>query len=489
MSEIQIEKKNKDDLDYSRWIHVSFGARDMFTQWHTAAFGMYTIFFYESIIGLPSEYAIAAFLIFAIWNAVNDPLMGYFVEKYIMPWEKKWGFRRFPWIIIGAVTFIFSYLIIFLVPFDWFGTEALVEANKWKIFAWYVFSLLLYDTTYTIFDINACSLFPEKFSKPYERRLVQGWVTLLGILGLVLAFVITGSIVNQYNPGSYRIGAFWTFGGAFFFLMLFIPGLYEPKKLREKYKHRQGVKGQADEPFLKVAKSILTNRTMVTKIMFFFGYQAAVALINASALYNITYILDDPENDSFIFIMGGMLVGALISTPLWVRISQRVNDNKKMSIFAGLLMFATIVPMIFINTIGPWIICMVFFGMSLGGQWFMDPPTMGDVLDDVAVKTGKREQSLYYGFQIFIIRFGEALKAFVIATAHLATGFKEGNPTLDEMKNNVDNIDLVLFGIRIHGAIVPALLVIVFTLLFWKYYDLTPEKVEENRIKLEELGI
>ena len=152
--------------------------------------------------------------------------------------------------------FIFSYLIIFLVPYDWFGTEALVATNKWKIFVWYVVSLLLYDTTYTIFDINASSLFPEKFEKPYERRVVQGWVTLLGILGLVLAFVITGFIVNQNNPESYRIGAFWTFGGEFFFLILFIPGLYEPKKLREKYKHREGVKGQANEPFLKFAKDI-----------------------------------------------------------------------------------------------------------------------------------------------------------------------------------------------------------------------------------------
>ncbi len=452
-------------------------------------FGLYTIFYYESIIGLPSEFAIAAFLIFAIWNAVNDPLMGYLMEKFTMPWERKWGFRRFPWIIIGSVTFIFSYLIIFLVPFEWFGTETLVAANKWKIFAWYVISLLLYDTTFTIFDINSASLFPEKFPKPHERRVVQGWVTLLGILGLVLAFVITGLIVNQNIPESYRTGALLTFGGGFFFLILFLPGMYESPKLREKYKRREGVKGQADEPFFKVAKDILTNRTVSIKILFFFGYQAAVALMNASAIYIVTYILDDPENESFIFIMGGMMVGALLSTPLWVKISQRVNNNKKMSIFAGFFMFVTFLPMIFINGVVAWVICIFLFGISLGGQWFMDPPTMGDVLDSVAVKTGKREQSLYYGFQTFIIRFGEAFKAFVIAIAHLATGFKEGNATLTEMKNSVDNIDLVLFGIRVHAAIVPAILVLICTLLFWKYYDLTPEKVEENRIKLKELGI
>ncbi|TFH30633.1 MAG: MFS transporter [Promethearchaeota archaeon] len=489
MSDIQIETDTDLEFDYSRWIHVSFGARDMFSQWHTAAFGAYTIFFYESIIGLRSEFAIAAFLIFALWNAINDPLMGYIMEKFTMPWERKWGFRRFPWIMIGSILFIFSYLIIFLVPSGWFGTPALVILNQWKIFAWYLVTLLIYDTTFTIFDINSNSLFPEKFPKPYERRVVTGWVTFLGILGLVLAFVLTGMVVDQNFPESYRTGAFLTFGGAFFFLLLFIPGMYEPAKLRKKYKQRDKTKGQANEPFLKVAKFILTDRTMSMKIIFYFGYQAAVALMNASAVYIVTFILDDPENTSFIFIMGGMLVGALISTPIWVIVSQRVNDNKKMCIIAGLLMFLTFLPMIFINGLVAWIICIFLFGISLGGQWFINPPTMGDVLDSVAIKTGKREQSLYYGFQTFVIRFGEALKAFVIAVAHIATGFVAGNATLEEMTNAVDNIDLVLFGIRIHTAIVPAILVLVSTLLFWKYYDLTPAKIKENRLKLKELGI
>ncbi len=124
--------------------------------------------------------------------------------------------------------------------------------------------------------------------------------------------------------------------------------------------------------------------------------------------------------------MGSMLVGALVSTPLWVAVSQKVNDNKKMSVVAGLLMVASFVPMIFAVTRWQWMATLALFGVSLGGQWFMDPPTMGDVLDDAAVRTGKREQSIYYGYQTFITRFGEALKAGVIALAHILTGFVEG---------------------------------------------------------------
>ncbi len=469
----------------SRLIHASFGSREMFSQWFTSAFGLYTFFFYESVIGLPSELALAAFLIFSVWNAINDPLAGYLMEKIKMPWQRRRQLHRFPWILIGGIPWIVSYLLIFLVPLRWAPPE-----DTWRIFAWYVGSLLVFDTFFTIYEINATSLFPVKFRKPEERRAVQGWGTLLGILGLVLAFVITGMVVNQNHPESYRQGALISFGGGFILFALLLPGVYENKRLRAEYARNQARSGDAAQPFFAVARKVLSCRVVRVKYLFFFGYQAAVALVNASALYVITYILDDPENKSLIFIMGAMLVGAIVSTPLWVAVSQKVNDNKKMSIFAGLLMVASFVPMVFAVTQWQWMATIGLFGVSLGGQWFMDPPTMGDVLDDAAVRTGKREQSIYYGFQTFITRFGEAFKALVIAVAHITTGFVEGSPTLAGQKAaNPEGWRLMIFGIRVHTAIVPALLVLAMTLIFWRRYDLSPQKAAENRRKLEELGI
>lgn len=469
----------------SRFIHASFGSREMFSQWFTSAFGLYTFFFYESVIGLPSELALAAFLIFAIWNAINDPLTGYLMEKLNMPWQKKYNFRRFPWILIGGIPWIISYLLIFMVPLKW-G----VEGSTAKIFIWYVCSLLLFDTFFTIYDINTLSLFPVKFRDPDERRSVQGWGTILGILGLVLAFVITGMIVNQNDPESYRRSALVSFGGGFILFALILPGVYENKKLRAEYQRTQHLAGDAQQPFFTVARKVLSNRIVRVKYVLFFGYQSAVALVNASALYVITYILNDPENNSLIFVMGAMLVGALASTPLWVSISQRVNDNKKMSVFAGFLMALSFVPMIFATTLWQWIAALALFGVSLGGQWFMDPPTMGDVLDDVAVRTGKREQAVYYGFQTFITRFGEAFKALVIALAHVATGFVEGAPTLSaQQAANPEGWKMIILGIRFHTAFVPAILVLVTTIYFLRNFNLTPEKTAENRKKLKEMGI
>jgi Na+/melibiose symporter-like transporter len=88
------------------------------------------------------------------------------------------------------------------------------------------------------------------------------------------------------------------------------------------------------------------------------------------------------------------------------------------------------------------------------------------------------------------VRFGEALKAGVIALAHIATGFVGRAPTLAaQQAANPEGWRLAVFGIRIHTAIVPALLVLAATIIFWRRFDLTPEKTAANRKKLEAMGI
>ena len=78
------------------------------------------------------------------------------------------------------------------------------------------------------------------------------------------------------------------------------------------------------------------------------------------------------------------------------------------------------------------------------------------------------------------------MQAGVFALVHSLTGFVEGTTNRAELLAQSPTPEAALFGIRIHTALVPALLVLVCTLLFWKYYDLTPEKVAENKRKLME---
>ncbi|MCP4760763.1 MAG: MFS transporter, partial [archaeon] len=188
-------------------------------------------------------------------------------------------------------------------------------------------------------------------------------------------------------------------------------------------------------------------------------------------------------------LMAAMLVGALITVPIWLSISNKQKNNKKMGLIAGFVMFVSFLPMFFMTEIIGMSLCLILFGAGLGGQWFMNPPMMGDVLDDIALRTGNRKQSIYYGYQAFFIRLGGIFQGVIFAIVHILTNFVEGAESLEELQLLSSTPELAVLGIRIHATLIPALVVLITTLLFWKFYDLTPEKVETNREKLKELGI
>ncbi len=476
--------RKEESSTYSKWIMASYGDRELFSQWITAAFGFTVFFYYEAVIGLDVTLAATAFIIYQIWNAINDPLTGYLMEHFIFPWEKKTGFRRTPFIIVGGVLWLFSYLAIFLGPS---GLDP--ETHKWAIFALYTVSLCLYDFCGTLFDVNVVSLFPEKFRGLNERRTVQAFGTILGIIGLVMAATIPPMFITTGVASTYQNSAWVTVVIGLVLLVFMLPGTFESKKVRELYRQRrESLRDAKPAGFFATARIALSNKRFISKIILFFGYQVSVVMLQMSAFYITTYLLD-AEASTITYLMGSMLVGALVFVPLWMIVSKKLNNNRMISMVAGFLMVLSFIPMIFVNNLTGWIISLIFFGIALGGQWFMDPPTMGDVLDDVAVKTGRRDPGIYLGYQSFIFKLGQTSIAAIIAIVHSNTGFVAGAPSLAQMMELSPTPELALFGIRIHSAIVPAIVVLIATIIFWRLYDLTPDKVAKNKAILEERGI
>ena len=458
------------EIIHSKKNMVSYGFADFINQFLAMAFGVYSYFYYETEIGLDSLLCGLAFILYAVWNAVNDPLIGYITDRPF-GFTKKWG-RRFPWIIIGGIPWIISYVLIFTPP------DVDPQSGAWILFAWLLFTICLFDTFGSICLVNYYSLFPDKFRSVEERRTLTGLAIPVGVLGVLLGAVVPPLFITFGNLQSYILQAGAVFLVCLIALFLAIPGCREDQVIVDRYLANYDEEMET-ESFFKEFKSSLTQKAFVAYILLYFCYQVMIKSMTASISYAVRFMLK-MEAIAIASIMGAFLIGVIIGLPLWVKLAHKTNDNRKVMLISGILMTVSVAPLIFIEDYILIIITMFVWGLSQGGFWAMLNPVFADVIDESIVKTGKREEGLYNGFQTFFARLAFAAQAVSFAVIHSLTGFEEGATTQSET---------AIWGIHMHLALVPMIFMILGLLIFKKMYDLTPDKVNENQLKIKQLKL
>jgi Na+/melibiose symporter-like transporter len=206
-------------------------------------------------------------------------------------------------------------------------------------------------------------------------------------------------------------------------------------------------------------------------------YQALVQTMLASFSYFARFNLKG-EAEMVAIISGMLLIGGLISVPVWLLYTNKTKDHRRTFIISAFLMacFASI--MTFTYGLLGIIIIVFLFGTALGGFWVMLSPVYSDVIDESVSISGKRRESTYGGIRNFFINLARVIQAMTLAIVHELTGFVEGSE---------EQTPLALIGIRLHLGLIPGIFVAIGLVIFWKYYDITPERANLIKKKLQEL--
>ena len=97
--------------------HLGFGTRLAYGFGAVAqgaksnGFNYLLLFFYSQVVGLPAEWVSFAILIALIFDAVSDPLIGYFSDNF----RSSWG-RRHPFMYASAVPVSLAYYFLWAPP-------------------------------------------------------------------------------------------------------------------------------------------------------------------------------------------------------------------------------------------------------------------------------------------------------------------------------------------------------------------------------------
>jgi len=247
------------EIQHSKKVMASYSSGFFINEFIQGVLIFLLFFFYEVEIGLASWMTGLGLVIYALWDAFNDPLLGYLSDRPFR-FTKKWG-RRFPWMIVGFIPMLISFVLIFSPP------NGNVQEQPWVIFGWLVFTFCLFDTCETIFTMNYFSLYPDKFRTNKERRKVSQMSIYIGIIGVVFANLVPPMIIIFGNLGTYALMAWICVVINFFILFLMIPGIRDDKETVDTY--LATYEKQEKEPFFKTLKTAFKHKSLVVFLIFY----------------------------------------------------------------------------------------------------------------------------------------------------------------------------------------------------------------------------
>ena len=129
-----------------------------------------------------AQYAVitVAMIIALIWDGINDPIMGFIIEKFRF---KNLGKFK-PWILLGAIGNAIAVVCMFVIR----PTFPDGSANGWAFVGVMIAFYFLWDLFFTINDIGYWSMLPSLTNDEHERATLTSRMTVAASIG---GFVMT----------------------------------------------------------------------------------------------------------------------------------------------------------------------------------------------------------------------------------------------------------------------------------------------------------
>ena len=145
----------------------------------------------------------------------------------------------------------------------------------------------------------------------------------------------------------------------------------------------------------------------------------------------------------------------------------------------GLAYCAALIPLTFFQGLNDLLIMAFILGFASGGlNTFTSTIIWPNVVDDFVVQTRKSQKGVLFGIWALLLRLVETIDEIIFAIVHTLTEF-ESDPYSAS----------AIFGTRLLQGIIPAAVLLVGILVFWKFFPLSQDVILKNKAELERLGL
>ena len=417
-------------------------------------------FFYQIKLGADAGLLMIGWLIFAIWNTINDPIASYIVDNT----RTKIG-RRVPYIRYGSIFYGLAFI------FCWFPISPL--DNQMGLFINFLAALFLLDTMYTIVGVCFFSLPNEIAVTAKQRASIGVYSGIIGLINIVLGLVIPVVLLTgQEGTHPLFVPVIITIGlGSS--LLLFITSFGIKENLFAQL--------QEHESFIEGLKLTLKNKPFWLLMIPAFLLGIIYPIILTGLLYYIDYII---SGQSPIYMLLALIIGIILGMIINLKKIAKWQPKKTMMMNA----YSSTAGLVLLFIIGYnsmlAAISFLFIGIGYAGMSIANFALMGDAIDNDELITGKRREAIYGGVNAIVTKPAISIANALFLAIIVGFGFKA--PVI------VDGVDvkqaqdvIALTGILIAFCIVPAIL-LVLSALTLRWYPLDgPEWLKKKKYIME----
>jgi glycoside/pentoside/hexuronide:cation symporter, GPH family len=391
-------------------------------------------FYIVDVKNLPVQWYAAFWVVFTIYNAANNPLIGFLSDHT----RTRWG-RRIPYILFGGLPYVIAFSLLFMAPFDG-------RTNPTGLLLFFGAVIILWEALYTGIATGYYGLLPEMFPGYAERTDVAAKMNIFQTFGLIVGVALP-PILAQYLGWTWMAVLLSVIAGISIYAGL--PAMFERKEYQQ----------QVYIPFLPALKATVVNRSFLTaalaQAMRFFG----TGCLQMGMLFYVKYSLKADEGMATVIFGTSFLIAAMMLYP-WRQIVANRLGARATLMLANVVMILGVIPLGLGTSIAHAMAAGVVIGIGLSGLVLIGDVIIAEVVDEDEIKTGQQRAGMYFGMSGFIITLSGMLVSGVFGLMMPGFGY---NTLLDVQPATVD------LGFRIFLTIPPAVgfLLAIFALYLY----------------------
>ena len=427
----------------------------------------YVMYYYQDILGLSASFVGIVLMIARVFDAFNDPFMGILVAKT----KSRWGRFR-PWILSGTI-------LNAVVLFAMFAAPSL-EGTGLMVFFSCIY--IAWGVTYTMMDIPYWSMIPAVTSTPADRENLSVVGRTCAGVGSALIAMFTMLLVGIFGGDSERTG--------FRMVALIVAVIFVIAEVICCISVHENTESRMQTATVgEMFRALFANDQALVVVVSIVLINSALYLTSNLVIYFFKYDFGGEgwKGSYTLFSTVGGAAQILGMMLLYPALRKKLSSTRVFSLSLHLALggYAILLLLCLTGLSGNFplllIPCVIIFACN-GMLSVLTTLFLANSVDYGQLKTGRREESVIFSMQTFVVKAASGASVFVTGIGldliGLVGNTEETGPIAQQSAST-------LLGLRLMMSAIPMLILIIAAIFFRKKFTLTDERAAKISQKLQ----